>query len=397
MWRTFWRVAAVVGILLVVGVWASANSTFLYRHPLSPEARIVVDPVTGAAIVTGKFKSNDPAAAEPQAAPLAIADETEFDFGTMDPLTMGKHAFVIRNKGTAPLKLEVGPTTCKCTVSGLANKEVQPGEFTTVTLEWNTGRQLHYAHSGTIYTNDPAHKSLELRVQGRVRMLIGADREEIVVERMEPDQPTIVDTLLYSQLWDDFVVEDLATRIPGLKWEVVAVDPASAEHLEAKAVQRLRITIPGDLPVGEFSDSLRLTLQPAGEGGQPQHLDLPIRGSVPKGLAVYGSAIDDKGIVDLGTVLQGKSTKAKLLIKLRDRSAALDQSMIEVSPAILRAKLTPHAGQTGQGLYDLVVELPDDAPSCSYRTSPLGRVRIDSGHPRIGTIELGVSFAVLPR
>jgi len=386
--------AAVVGVLLAIGVWASANSVFLYKHPKAPEARVVVDSVTGAAIITAR--SEKPPAELPSA-PRAVADETEFDFGTMDPLTMGKHAFVIRNKGTAPLKLEVGPTTCKCTVSGLASKEVLPGGFTNVTLEWNTGRDLHYAHSGTIYTNDPLKKSLDLRVQGKVRMLVGADREEIVLERIEPDQPAVVDTLIYSQLWDDFALDDLATRIPGLKWEIAAVDPASAAHLEPKSVQRLRITIPGDLPHGEFNDSLRLTLKPSADGAEPHHLDLPIRGSVVKPLAVYGPAIDDKGIIDLGTILEGKGAKAKLLIKIRDKGAKLENAQLEISPALLKAELKPHTSEGGQGLYDLIVELPPGAPPCSYRTSPLGHVNINTGHPRIGTIELRVSFAVLSR
>ena len=395
MWRPIRIAAVVVGALLIVGVWASANSTFLYRHPRSPEARIVVDSVSGAAIVTGTRQAH--ARNSRERLTVAAPDATEFDFGTMDPLTMGQHSFVSRNRGTAPLKLEVGPTTCKCTVSGLANKEVPPGEFTTVTLEWNTGRHLHYAHAGTVYTNDPDRKSIDLRVQGVVRMLIGADRDQIVLDRIEPGQPTVVDTLLYSQLWDDFVLADLSTRIPGLQWETAAVDPDSARHLEAKAVQRLRITLPGDLPPGPFNDSLRLTLKPASGDVQPQFVDLPIQGAVSKPLAVYGPAIDDQGIIDLGTVLQGKGARVRLLIKLRDESMSLAAAGVEVSPPFLQATLTPHAGQTSQGLYDLTVELDDDAPACSYRTSPLGRVRIDTGHPQLGVIDLGVSFAVLPR
>ena len=63
----------------------------------------------------------------------------------------------------------------------------------------------------------------------------------------------------------------------------------------------------------------------------------------------------------------------------------------------VRADLAPHSGDKGSGLYDLTIEVPPGTDACQYLTSPLGRVAIVTDHPRIGTVELKVSFAVLPR
>ncbi|MBM4092928.1 MAG: DUF1573 domain-containing protein, partial [Planctomycetes bacterium] len=59
--------------------------------------------------------------------PRVRVDNPTHDFGRMDPLTERSHTFVIRNIGDAPLRLEQGPTTCKCTLSGLSNRHVLPG------------------------------------------------------------------------------------------------------------------------------------------------------------------------------------------------------------------------------------------------------------------------------
>jgi len=75
---------------------------------------------------------------------------------------------------------------------------------------------------------------------------------------------------------------------------------------------------------------------------------------------------------------------------------SLDGAKVEVFPEFVTATLQPHPGDK-PGLYDLILEVPAGVPACQYHSNPLGRVRIDTGHPRIGQVELGVSFAVLPR
>jgi hypothetical protein len=175
MWKVFWCGAGAVAVILTFVVWTSANSTFLFQHPRAKDVRIVIDPRTGSPVVAALADPQSAAAANRQPQPLARVDYKSHDFGTMDPLATASHPFVIRNAGAAPLELNLGPTTCKCTVGGLSNRHVPPGGFATVTLEWNTGRkQLEFAQSAIVYTNDPLNKAIELTVEGRVRMLVSA-------------------------------------------------------------------------------------------------------------------------------------------------------------------------------------------------------------------------------
>ena len=51
--------------------------------------------------------------------PTAFCAHDTFDFGLMDPLTVGQHEFVIENRSAVPLLLSGGGSTCKCTLSDL--------------------------------------------------------------------------------------------------------------------------------------------------------------------------------------------------------------------------------------------------------------------------------------
>ncbi len=57
-----------------------------------------------------------------------------YEFGVMELYETGKHEFVFKNTGEAPLVLQKGSTTCKCTLSQLEDCSIQPGEERVVTF-----------------------------------------------------------------------------------------------------------------------------------------------------------------------------------------------------------------------------------------------------------------------
>jgi len=394
MWRTFWTWTAVVGAIVGALIYASTQITFLFHHPRTAGVRVEIDKRTGAAVVVNPVSTSAPQASL-AGRPRAGVSEPQHDFGVMDPLTVGEHDFVIRNSGTTPLKLRTGPTTCKCTVSGLARGEVPPGESTTVRLTWNTGRDEHYEHSGTVFTSDPDQPMIELRVAGRVRVLIAADQPEISLGTFDPDTPTVVERLIYSQTLSQFTIEDLRSNVSHLQWEVLPADDAAAEQFQARHARRLRLTLPAGLATGTFTDLVRVTIRAAGREQEPLTLELPLMGTVPRRLAFYGPDIDSSGLIELGDVDAGVPKRVQLLAKVRDAELELPQARVEVFPSFLKARFEPLASKPG--LYQLHIELPADAPACQYQNDPIGHVRIDTGHARIGVVELKVSFAVVPR
>lgn len=403
MWREFRIGACIVVPFVAVLVWASTQVTFLFHHPRTRNVRVEIDKRTGAAVVMSHVSQAAPLAAERQAAPVASGSqasvrvpETHFDFGTMDPLTMGRHEFVIFNDGSAPLKLRAGPTTCKCAISGLADNEVAPGGSTTATLEWNSGRELFYSHAGTIFTNDPAKESIELRISGQVRRLVGCDVPEIVLDSLEPGKAAEVERLIYSEVFDQLAIEDVTCGVAGFKWEARQPPGAFAGLQGATACQKLRLTIPANFSAKTIHDTIRVAVRAKEESASLHHLDLSLRATKLRSLAFYGSAIDEQGVISLGSTAPGEGKRIRLLAKVRDVDLRLENPRVTAWPHFLKAELVPHAdGHAGN--YSLTVELPDDVPPCVYQSNPIGRIVIDTGHPRIGSVELPVAFAVVPK
>jgi Protein of unknown function (DUF1573) len=393
MWRAFWTFAALVSLFAGFMAWASANATFLFSHPRTKGYRVEIDRATGQPIVVAKVAEFKALAG--QAHPKVQLDKDEYNFGIMDPLTMGKHDFVLKNVGTAPLKLTVGPTSCKCTVSGLDKREIAPGEQAVVTLEWNTGRAPVYSHSATIYTTDPDRKSLDVRVSGKVRMQLGADVTELVLVDVKPSESAVAECFLYSQVWDDFEIQSLDSKLTGLTWELTKVQPGQAAELEAKAIQRLRVTIPAGGLASRFADTLRMQAKVAGEE-QLQTLDLPIQGNVLGRYTLYGGDIVGDA-VQLGSIPWGRGKKTKLLIKIRDAELSLGDVQLEVTPSLLRAEFLPREGASALGLYDLHLELPAETAPCQFLGTPQGEVTIKTNHPRIGMLRFPVRFAVVEK
>lgn len=394
--------AAVVGLGMIIAI--AANSQFTFAHPRDKSIKVLSSAEHGA-IVLREMQSpvdlqgnpvSQPSATASAAVPLpkVVFPEPVYDFGRMDPLTMGKHSFEVRNEGTAPLELEVAGTTCKCTVGGVSEKVVAPGKSTFVTLEWNSGsKQISYEQAAEIRTNDPLKKTFVLKVHGRVRMLFGSELEEVIVPQVEPGKGATTYVVLYSQIWDGFEVLEFKSQLAGLRHEFV--DVVADEKLQAKSAQKLVLHIPGDLPDGDFQDLLRIKVTPRGGNGQTYDLELPLHGRTLKRFTIYGEFGSDDTL-ELGDVPQGTSKTVKLLVKVRDDLKELAATEIQTTPSFLQVTLQPHPGDPRKGLYDLQVVIPADAPVGQFLGSPQGEISVKTNHPRIPQIKLQARFAVTP-
>jgi hypothetical protein len=412
MWRTFWIVSVWTGLLACGLIWLASTSTFLFRHPKAPDERIVIDSVTGQPVVVRKvaeFAAANAIVAAGQM-PQVETPTTKFDFGISDPLTRGSHQFVIRNVGQAPLRLETGKTSCKCTVGGLEKRELAPGEEGLVTLEWTTGRDILFSHYALIRTNDPERAELEFRVSGKVRVQLGTSEPELIVPAVNPGDTIQASTIVYSQTAADLAIKSVDAALPGFAWTAEtmvgeALHTGALEELGAASAQRLVVTIPTDELRQEFSDTLRLTVE-SSQFAEPQTLELPLYGQVLGRVAVFSPLIDADGIVDFGTLQHGVGAEAKLLVKIRDAETSLGEVQIETFPDFVTATLEPRAGAgkpvtgktgAGKGLYDLRVTIPADTPVCQYLGTPQGWLKIRTSHPRVSEIEVKLHFAVKKR
>lgn len=392
-------IVLLAGFVFLVGgfvAYAANNITFTYEHPRARDARIVVDS-HGARVDLEHAKAQVKSETGVSGLPRAAVPVTDYDFGLMDPNATGTYCFEIKNVGDAPLKLEQGPTSCKCTLSGLSSNQLQPGQSGKIRLEWFTGRKVtKFEQTAVIYTNDPTQRHIALGVAGKVKMLIGFNQEEVVVDRLDPDQAVTKELLIYSQIWNDFEIMELTTALKGVMFTAEPADPTDAGDLMPTCVKRVKITIPGTLPQGDFADTLYFHVKPLDPAGKSHTAPLALHGHVLKRLAIYGNGIYGDGIIELGTIPRGIGKKLKLVVKVRDEDKDLKVGKLAVKPEFLKASLTPHQEHTATGLYDLAIELPPSVEPCSFLGKPSGELTIDLDHPRIDDLTLEVRFAVAP-
>ncbi|MCE9527138.1 MAG: DUF1573 domain-containing protein, partial [Planctomycetales bacterium] len=316
----------------------------------------------------------------------------------MEPETSGKHSFEVRNIGTAPLTLKIAGTTCKCTVGGVSANEVPPGDKAFVTLEWNTGYKFQtYSQSAEVRTNDPSKPVFSLEVEGRVRRLFGAEDEELLVPAITPGKTVTADMIVFSQIWEDMEIIDVKTTLPGVAAQFLPVPEKDLKRLDAKSARLLRVTVPGDLPSGEFRDAIRIKAAPADKPQEVADFELPLRGKTLKRFTINGPFNENDALV-IGQVPHGAGKTLRLSIKLRDADLTLPIQSIAAEPSFLKVSVEPHneADLATPGLFDLTIEVPPDAPIGQYLGNPQGSLRIVTGHPRVPEIKFKVMLAVVP-
>ncbi|MDX1948451.1 MAG: DUF1573 domain-containing protein [Pirellulaceae bacterium] len=390
-WKIFWCGAGVVGVLVAVTVWAASTATFLYRHPMAKDVRVVIDRQTGAAVVEAFQAGVDPAL-RPE--PRVRVDETTYNFGVMDPQVTGKHEFRIQNIGGGPLELKFGGTTCKCTIGGVSDNIVPPGKSATMTMDWNTGRyNPQFTQSAIVRTNDPLNKEIEFTIEGQIRSLITAEPRELALGAGAPGVRLKAEFLLYSQSWDSFEITGVSGQLPNLTWRVETVSELAADW-QALSARRVKLEFDSPVKQGRYSEQLRIDVKSPDANAPPHHLYVHVTGSMARLVAWYGPTITNQGIIDLGNLTQGKGIKTKLIAKVRDDNRDLGECEVEAFPSFLKVNFAPQP-ESQTGLYNLTIELPEDTPVCQYLGDPIGRIRIKTGHSTVGTMEILVSFAVL--
>lgn len=347
--------------------------------------------------------------------PKVLAKESTHDFGLMDPLTMGSHTFRIRNVGDEPLQVQQGPTTCKCTLSKLSGDSIKPEDEVRVTVKWNSGNDAMYTHSATVFTNDPRQNAVTFTIRGEVRALFRCDPPELVFSRVAPGERATASAVIYSQVWHDFSIENIASTLKGVEWETTKLSGDTLIEADVKSAYRVDVVLPDDLAEGYFNGALRIagrgaeSDQPAATDNLPSiesedgthsrnsaHCEVALQGKVLRRLSVYGPTIMTSGVVDMGRLKEGTGKTVKLLLKVRDTDIELKVRQVKTTPDFLQVHIEPHKSQSNKhlGLYDLYIEVPQNAPPFRLPPDRMAQLQIEFDHPRIGNLELPIDLII---
>lgn len=297
-----------------------------------------------------------------QARPKAVVDHDVFDFGMINPHETKSHTFQIRNEGSDPLAVELVDTSCKCTVGKLANSVLAPGESTDVTLTWNAGYKAEeYVQTATLSTNDPLKKSILLTVKGEVKAKFIAP-EQIAFNKTDPGKLTKSSFVVFSQMWDDFVIKDVRCDREDFDWHAEPIsnnDTALADR-DPSSAWRLNLFTSAH-SFEDYAGDLTLVVQPE-DGSETLEHKISFTGKVRSPINFYSPDIHKESGLDIGVVESDQDRFFHLVARVRG-DVTRHVEVLDVEPKELSASLEP---MKAEGSYRLTITVPKGCPTLQF-------------------------------
>lgn len=443
------RVIAIVVFLLVVGGGLAVHFRQVavedredkehagHGHSSKDEPEVPVPPKTG------------------PFAKFVVEGDPVHTFGVMEHFQDGKHEFKVRNEGEGVLKMVAlaKDHTCQCTLGSLGKDGLQPGESTTVTMEWKIKNpNTLFEHSAKIRTNDPKKPVTTFIVRGLVgKRLNLMPSNEIVVGTLSEKEPTERLMTLHSEIVDAFQITKIETSSPLITAEF---SPLNAEQLEglaenkqedesrammermaqdakksapegvAKALEpkpeEIENPLIGKKPPAKCGYAIFLKFQPGfaigkfresatihtdvRDGSQPDSQSLPplvvsIQGHRAGPLEMFALGKNFGWFPDQNTLVlgrfpakEGKIVKLMVFISKGDEDLKILDAQFD--PPIMKCELVKDEKfqQSRREKYTLTMEVPGGNAPIGLGGEHRGSVTLQTNHPDAKTIKFDVEF-----
>ncbi len=335
--------------------------------------------------------------------PIAEVSHMEHDFGALSLAATGEHRFTVRNVGTAPLRLQAGETSCKCTVSRIEQPEIPPGGTTDVLVRWKgLDEPGPYRQTAVILTNDPGRPRLVFSLIGKMVVAVQLKPAELVFSQISATQPTVGHVRLYAYQRPTINIlswqhgDNKENGLIECRWQPLSQEMLQDEP-DARAGQLIAVELKPGLPSGPFEQTIRFaTDDPAAPA-----IDLPIRGYVVSDISVAGPGWDSQlNLLDLGTIDKRKGLRRNILLVARGpHRETVRFELAEVRPTFVRCEIgSPRAINNGAAYQTpITIEVPKDSPTVSFagpRSSELGRIVFRTNHPNVPEFKILLSLTV---
>lgn len=355
----------------------------------------------------GKPKPADPIVDEPtgKAAKVQITGGTTHDFGTMQQGSKKTHTFMFKNIGTAPMNLELGPTSCRCTIGNLKDSKLQPGEETGVTLEWKaTGVLDEFSQTATIITNDPDHRNVLLTVRGIVARTILIEPPVISLGDIsvgENAQRTAyvfgygeVPLEIKKVVWGD----ERTANMVDIQVTPVEVDLEKfPHHSRAKGAAKIDLTIKNGMILGPINS--RLVVDTNIEN--VSNVDVSVTGTVVGDIQFLPnpSFEPERNVLEFETVPHGVGATRKLFLSVQgEHRDSFTLEVAEIVPAeSVQVSIGEPTRQQNRTIYPITCTVPKEAPPAMFpgtSSKNFGKVVFKTNHPDIPQVKLNLRLIV---
>jgi hypothetical protein len=372
-----------------------ASSDLQAEGELPPEAELTAS--GGPAAETTEAPGDAPQ-------PLAVAEETEFNFGYLENGAQdNRHSFIIKNEGTAPLKLVRSEVSCsKCTFASLPGEPIPPGGSAAVQVRWNINIENDvFRQHVDVHTNDRKHPLLRLMVTGNVVRPFQIKPGEIVFSNVRVGEEARASAMLLSYFSDDLqVLESNLSSEALAPYFGVELTPVAADKLPegVKSAVEINVLLKPGLPLGAFKQ--RILLKTNLEKGE--NLELPVTGSITGPVSIVASGWNqDRGVLQIRQVTRGKGAVRELSLIIRGKEfSGLKVKPPTVTPSLVKVTYGEIKEVNGGAttIVPVRIEIPPGSPSVNHMGSEqgkLGEIIIPFDKSDLPPVKLLVQFAVV--
>jgi Protein of unknown function (DUF1573) len=331
----------------------------------------------------------------------AVANETTFDFGTVEKGATGSHAFVITNAGPGPLTVKTGKTSCgQCTFIEEFTADVAPGKSVDIKIKWDIkAPNSKFRQTAEVYTTDPQNKKLEFAIQGRVDTPLHLMPEGVwSVGDLSDSEPISVEGVLYSTLEDLVEIERAESSSPNVTvaWEPISkqllmkkVNGTAREEKQVKAGLTVKVTVAPRPTVGPMRESVKLFTK-VRDGIT---VEFNVIGNQPGPIEVKGRGWNAVGnVLLLGEFPAEKGVKAKLSMYVRGFDGELTIEQENPDQTASKVRLAGPARSFGKSkVYDLDVEIPP-GPIAVRRDQQADVIVLKLNHPQVSELKLRIDY-----
>ena len=331
--------------------------------------------------------------------PKLIVDAASYYFGRMERKATGHHTFVLKNMGDHPLVLRKGKTTCKCTLSDMADCELLPGASKDVTLEWTAKtNDTIFRQEATIFTNDPRRRTVTLTIEGLIVDSLVVNPPEIVFTNLTPDEESTAKTRAFTSLSDDLqIVGHKFDNAETAQFFEVHSTPLAKDSIppEMKAGCEISVTVKPGMPAGPIEQKVRL---------QTNLPDIPdaeikINGRIGSPILIVGREWDqDRATIRLGSIDGALGTRRQLKLMIRGaHRQQIEFRTPQVKPDFVAVTLGKREELGNVIAVPLTVEIPPGSPAVNYlgyTPETTGEIVIPTNHPELAEVRLKLTFAV---
>lgn len=306
---------------------------------------------------------------------LEVVGDIEYDFGSMMHGTSMSHDFLVKNSGEGPLVLEMGESSCKCTVGDLDSSILKPGEETKVTLTWKAQAVMRdFGQSATIKTNDPDQTEVKFSIFGDITRSIVIVPDALEIGNISDSEEVNRNFYVLSYLDGTESLTDLTwTADSSREFVELQAEKIEAKGLKlqapkgAKSAFEVSLKLKQGLAIGPFASRIQFGTN---HGEDVRTLELPVNGRVTGIIELQGGPSFDtrNNLLDLGNVSSSKGAKVTLLLFIRGEQR--DEIIPEVDSVVPEDALQATVGKVKKSatrnVYPVTFEVPKGAPEAYY-------------------------------